>query len=1090
MTDEDITIENIFEHTKWLEKDEALRLLTCSALSMASYCETEEKMQSFLNTKLKSHKHGLTEIALSGEGCIQPYALGLKPSTKELYVAFRGTSTIQDVLIDLHAFGIPGELRGRFHDGFYNRASVIPAEPFVSFLEEYDDYTIIFTGHSMGGPVATIKALMLMRDGRIQSQEGKSRVLCVTFGAPWCCDMTAAEDNKIYQANFCHYINQEDIVPRLFSLTEMIRAALFKTKERTHCITAQKLAQEASELFSQVFLGEKEKTWLKMFKPRDPLLKGFCCSLVKYLVYLQPTFVGFGRFLQIRAPALSRTSSDKTLFVKHNYKTTEIDSQVLADAFKRQDFETVLKPESVQDHNMFQGYCHTLRTRICGLWPNIKSIDSVATSIASPSSILGTYFMHSEYTRIQALPSNSDNQEANANCQEAKAIEMWWAVVHTVLDESEELNLTLSGPKAFLTTGVKITGTKYAEQPQSPSGPVSGHCLTFQLDLPKGELKRQDYKVGLVGHFGYATVILDPKKFTEAEELKGRLRQVAELDIRQLYTLAFTYSLFTDARDVAPTAERGMAVPFVNKRVQCLEILLECFDRFAAEAVKFAKTDEFCEEATAEIQQIALDLENDEKITGKPSSASVKDLLEHPGEESPESPKTLMSFREIQKQCKTLTSLREIQKQWQAVKIEHSTDAIKLAQPVILATFGSMFEGLKVASNIEKTQYIWLGITVIAGCCVGFLSGAFLIMTAPWLGGAMLGLCAVVGGVSLHGVLGLLETLNAQYLHILREWVRSLGLDLARIRNDAYSLEKAISGIYKQKFEGKVDYTIEKNWNSYFPCGSLNIVAKCQRRYCIRVLKNIHGHHQLREILSQDVGLGVIGTGKTGKSTFLATMFGCDSNPHADERTKDLCTFRIHERFYAVDFPHMTSAIDQLRLCYRANHSLVHLLVVVLTASQGGDCKTGEQMVVDVAKRFAKAGTRVLYCFNAADRILYSERNRSRFQGGRNQKAVPGSRGRANADEKKASAGEMSKEKLKIRLEANASSYGLDPKDCMLTAFELDDKNMDATAFWTKMEELEKRGIYNTRSIKSTWLCKELAANGLSKDDIDKICLE
>eukprot|EP00808_Paulinella_micropora_P003224 g63208.t1 len=217
--------KSTFSYPPWLpegkneEKNEAAwRHLTCLALSWAAYAETEEAMVRRLD-HLKELKHGLTEVVLSGSGCSERYALGLKKKTKELYVAFRGTVNFQDVLIDLCLFGIPNDMRGRFHDGFYRQASKIPVGPFSTFLEDNPEYSIVFTGHSKGGSVATIIALLFLQDSRIQIKrvQNKPRVNCVTFGASFCCDQVAADSNKEYEDFFCHYVNQDDMVPRLLS---------------------------------------------------------------------------------------------------------------------------------------------------------------------------------------------------------------------------------------------------------------------------------------------------------------------------------------------------------------------------------------------------------------------------------------------------------------------------------------------------------------------------------------------------------------------------------------------------------------------------------------------------------------------------------------------------------------------------------------------------------------------------------------------------------------------------------------------------------------------------------------------------------
>jgi len=89
-----------------LDTSERSRLLTCIALSHAVYASSADQMTKMLNDELKAYDHGLTELVLS-ENCQQQYAIGLKYESKEMFVAFRGTSNMHDVFVDLRILGLP-----------------------------------------------------------------------------------------------------------------------------------------------------------------------------------------------------------------------------------------------------------------------------------------------------------------------------------------------------------------------------------------------------------------------------------------------------------------------------------------------------------------------------------------------------------------------------------------------------------------------------------------------------------------------------------------------------------------------------------------------------------------------------------------------------------------------------------------------------------------------------------------------------------------------------------------------------------------------------------------------------------------------
>lgn len=119
-------------------------------------------------------------------------------NVKEIIFAIKGTTTNEEWLIDFKIMPIPyhplskrkkgwskfwkfnSKCKGcTIHKGFYDGAKIIYDNLFdtvLQLLEEYDDYNLIITGHSLGGAMAPIIAnefLLLKR-----------HVNVVTFGSP------------------------------------------------------------------------------------------------------------------------------------------------------------------------------------------------------------------------------------------------------------------------------------------------------------------------------------------------------------------------------------------------------------------------------------------------------------------------------------------------------------------------------------------------------------------------------------------------------------------------------------------------------------------------------------------------------------------------------------------------------------------------------------------------------------------------------------------------------------------------------------------------------------------------------------------
>eukprot|EP00474_Spongospora_subterranea_P009523 CRZ09981.1 hypothetical protein [Spongospora subterranea] len=110
---------------------------------------------------------------------------------KEIWVAISGSSTIEDVLTDLHAHICPVEVpeyEGVYaHSGIWKSAQKMAQELRQShvlalFLHEHPDYDVIFTGHSLGAATASA-LMMLLKVIPLDDSAGRA-IRAVGFGCP------------------------------------------------------------------------------------------------------------------------------------------------------------------------------------------------------------------------------------------------------------------------------------------------------------------------------------------------------------------------------------------------------------------------------------------------------------------------------------------------------------------------------------------------------------------------------------------------------------------------------------------------------------------------------------------------------------------------------------------------------------------------------------------------------------------------------------------------------------------------------------------------------------------------------------------
>lgn len=199
---------------------------------------------------------------------------------KIIYIAIRGSSNASDWATNLNAMPV---VRGGgvVHSGWHKRLSHLPLAYLIQ--KHTEGYTVVTTGHSLGGAVAQLLAAQMLMDPAVKNLVEAPRIKCVTFAAPLVMSgQSVKRMNDLYADSFIHFIHSEDAVPKFLAWGN----------EALVSSASEPLSDKIVEAFSSISRGE-----LKVCAAGLRALENIAKSIFVDLCY-KP----FGRYFVINRP--------------------------------------------------------------------------------------------------------------------------------------------------------------------------------------------------------------------------------------------------------------------------------------------------------------------------------------------------------------------------------------------------------------------------------------------------------------------------------------------------------------------------------------------------------------------------------------------------------------------------------------------------------------------------------------------------------------------------------------------------------------------------------------------------------------------